>query len=174
VVDCVDEEGEAEDIGEEDEFLGGKYQQITSPKYVEESDQHTCRTSLLICPTLTRKFNAAIHSVVLNLVSRAKSWRWDTSRSITYVRRSSFPWEFIMMVFSVILSILRSFIGGTLTCLGSILDVVLWFQGLRGQQNICRDPGRRGGGQIQVGFMWGTQSVYIPWRESMSVSGVSG
>jgi hypothetical protein len=128
VVDCVDEEGEAENVGEEDEFLGGKYQH-TSRKYLEWSSL-TCRTSLLICPTLTRKFNAAIHSVVLNLVSRAKSWRWDTSRSITYVTRSSFPWEFIMMVFWVMLSILRSFIGGTLTCLGSILEVVLLFRGL--------------------------------------------
>ena len=82
----VDEEGEAEDIGEEDEFLGGKYQHIThhiSKGIRSTGGLLTCRTSLLICPTLTRKFNAAIHSVVLNLVSRAKSWRWDTSRSIT-------------------------------------------------------------------------------------------
>jgi hypothetical protein len=37
--------------------------------------------------------------------------------------------------------------GGTLTCLGSILEAVLWFRGLRGRGNICRVPGRRGGGQ---------------------------
>jgi hypothetical protein len=57
------------------------------------------------------------------------------------------------MVFSVILSILRSFIGGTLTCLGSILEVVLLFRGLRGRENIYRGPGRRGGGQAQAGFI---------------------
>jgi hypothetical protein len=75
------------------------------------------------------------------------------------------------MVFSVILSILRSFMGGTLTCLGSILEVVLWFRGLRGRENICSDPGRRGGGGLaQVGFIWGSKSVYISWRESMSAS----
>jgi len=50
MVDCVNEEGEPEDVGEEDEFVG-----VTSDE---------------ICPTWTRKFRAAIHSSVLNLVSR--------------------------------------------------------------------------------------------------------
>lgn len=39
----------------------------------------------------------------------------------TYVRRGSSPWEFMVMVFSVILSMFRSFIGGILTFVGSIL-----------------------------------------------------
>jgi len=40
-------------------------------------------------PTWTRKFRAAIHSSVLNLVSRAKSWRWVTRRSWVTVRAVS-------------------------------------------------------------------------------------
>jgi hypothetical protein len=84
----------------------------------------TCRTSLLICPTLTRKFKAAIHSFVLSLVSRAKSCRCVTSLSMTYFSRSLGPWEFMLMVFSVMLSMLRSFIGGTFTCERSILGNV--------------------------------------------------
>jgi len=87
VVDCVDEEGEAEDVGEEDEFL----EDIPLVQYLsadgEGGGERTCRTSLDIWPTFTRKFNAAIHSAVLNRVSRAKSWRCVTSLSITYVRR---------------------------------------------------------------------------------------
>jgi hypothetical protein len=83
----------------------------------------TCRTSLLICPTLTRKSNAAIHSLVLRRTSRAKSCRCVTSRDITYLRRSSGPWELMTMVFSVMLSILRSFIGGILTFEGSMIAI---------------------------------------------------
>jgi hypothetical protein len=87
----------------------------------EEQRALTCRTSLDICPTLTRKLSAAIHSFVLSRVSRAKSWRCVTSRSITYVRRASLPWEFIITVFAVILSIFRSFIGGAPTSVAAML-----------------------------------------------------
>jgi len=38
-----------------------------------------------------------------------------------YVILASLPWEFMTTVFSVILSMFKSFIGGTLTCEGSIL-----------------------------------------------------
>jgi hypothetical protein len=86
---------------------------------------HTCRTSLLIWPTFTRKSSAAIHSVVLNLVSLAKSCRWVTSLSIKYVSLWSELCELIMIVFSVILSIVRSCIGGILMVDGSILMFLL-------------------------------------------------
>lgn len=86
MVDCVDEEGETEDVGEEDEFLEGRTVS-TFPREGTLGTLPTCLTSLEICPTFTRKFNAAIHSVVLSRVSRAKSCRCVTSLSITYVRR---------------------------------------------------------------------------------------
>lgn len=48
---------------------------------MSERRMNSCRTSEEICPTWTRKLRAAIHSFVLNRVSRAKSWRWVTRRS---------------------------------------------------------------------------------------------
>ena len=93
MVDCVDEEGKAENIGEEDEFLGANISmaQLASERHLnmeklersQRERKRTCLTSLLICPTFTRKLRAAIHSFVLNRVSRAKSCRCVTSRSIT-------------------------------------------------------------------------------------------
>jgi hypothetical protein len=93
MVDCVDEERETEDVGEKDEFLYANISiaqmkskghiNIERLKWSQGKCKHTCLTSLLICPTFTRKFKAAIHSFVLNRVSRAKSWRCVTSRSMT-------------------------------------------------------------------------------------------
>lgn len=104
VVDCVDEKGEAKDVGEQDEFLEDILV-FTSIVAFRAHGELTCRTSLLICPTLTRKSNAAIHSLVLKRTSLAKSCRWVTKRAITYLSRSSGPCELITIVFSVILSI---------------------------------------------------------------------
>jgi hypothetical protein len=123
VVDCVDEEREAKDVREKNKLLWvvscGFFPVLAVIDW--NVIELTCRTSLLICPTLTRKSNAAIHSLVLRRTSLAKSWRCVTSRDITYLRRSSGPWELITMVFSVILSILRSFMGGILTFEGSMI-----------------------------------------------------
>jgi len=80
---------------------------------------------VLICPTCTRKFRAAIHSFVLNLVSRAKSCKCVTSLSITYVNRWSEDWELMVTVFSVMLSILRSFIGGTSIFSEAIAEIIV-------------------------------------------------
>jgi hypothetical protein len=79
---------------------------------------------VLICPTFTKKLRAAIHSFVLNRVSRAKSCKCVTKRSITYINLWSELCELMVTVFSVILSMLRSFIGGTLTRFGSMAAVL--------------------------------------------------
>jgi hypothetical protein len=101
-----------------------------------EGGEHTCLTSLLICPTFTRKLRAAIHSFVLNLVSRAKSCKCVTSRSITYVSRGSDDWELMVTVFSVMLSMFKSFIGGTVICVESIAAVLV-------RAELCRRWERR-------------------------------
>ena len=84
---------------------------------------HTCLTSVHIWPTAVRKLIPAIHSFVLSRVSRAKSWRWVTSLSKTYFVRGSGSFELMMMVFSVIVSALRSFTGGIFILEGSMSEV---------------------------------------------------
>lgn len=73
----------------------------------------TWRTSVLICPHPTRKFSAVIHSSVLRRVSRAKSCRCVTSRSIRYRSRGSSHCELIRFALGVMLSIVRLRRGGT-------------------------------------------------------------
>lgn len=83
VVDVVDEERQAKDVGEEDEFLrcrGGW--SVTAEAALGGRGDHTLRTSFEMCPHAMRKPMAAIHSSVLRRVSRAKSWRWVTRRAI--------------------------------------------------------------------------------------------
>lgn len=55
----------------------------------------------------------AIHSSKLRRVSRAKSWRCETRRSITYFKRGSEHWELMRCTFSVMFSIVRSLSTGT-------------------------------------------------------------
>jgi len=70
VVYVVDQQGQTEDVGQEDEFL-----QYVSRLYMTCAgrSKHTFRTSSEIWPHLIRKVMAAIHSSVLRRVSRAKS-----------------------------------------------------------------------------------------------------
>lgn len=86
-----------------------------------EGSIHTCRTSEQICPTSVKKRRPVIHSCELRRVSRAKSCRCETRRSRTYFMRGSAHSELMRRVFSVMLSTVRSFMGGMLTCEGSIL-----------------------------------------------------
>ena len=107
MVDGVDEEGEAEDVGEEDEFLGsgmvvswggvGNSAVMGTARTKElERIHHTCRTSLHILPTRVRNSIAAIHSFVLSLVSLAKSCRCVTSLSVRYFNLGSGHCEFMV------------------------------------------------------------------------------
>lgn len=63
----------------------------------------------------------AIHSSVPRRVSLAKSWRCVTSHSRTYFSLWSGPWELRTMTFSVMFSMVRSFMGGILALEGSIV-----------------------------------------------------
>lgn len=118
MVNGVDEEGEAHDIGKEDEFLSCG---LADFEHLMEAcqcsgrvgERLTCRTSVHICPTCVRNCMPAIHSSKLNRVSRAKSWRWDTRRSITYFRRGSEHCELMRWTFSVMFSIVRFLSSGT-------------------------------------------------------------
>ncbi|KAK4674410.1 hypothetical protein QC763_0024040 [Podospora pseudopauciseta] len=100
VVDVVEEEGEAEGVGEEDEFLCRKQM------------RPTFRTSLQIFPQAIKNSSPAIHSSVLSRVSLAKSCRCVTSLDSKYVNRWSSDWLLILMVFGVMLSIVKSKSGG--------------------------------------------------------------
>lgn len=94
-------------------------------KREEEEGILTCRTSVQIWPTSVRNRSPVIHSWKLSLVSRAKSCKCDTSRSRTYFMRSSLQSELIWWTFCVILSAVRSFMGGIFTCDGSMLCYVM-------------------------------------------------
>ena len=67
----------------------------------------------------------AIHSSKLSRVSRAKSWRCETNRSITYFRRGSVHCEFIRCTFSVMFSMVRSFRTGTVEASALLDDVMM-------------------------------------------------
>lgn len=108
VVDGVDEQREADDVGEEDEFLAGQCRDGCS-----EREGSTCRTSVQICPTWVRNWMPAIHSSKLRRVSRAKSCRCETRRSMTYFSRGSLHCELMRTTFSVMLSMVRSLRTGT-------------------------------------------------------------
>lgn len=106
----------------------------------------TCLTSVLICPTLTRKSSPAIHSLVLNLVSRAKSCKCVTSRSRMNFVRTSSPCELIRIVFSVILSAVRFFASGSALLedgFAMMMFVISWDEGkinwvwLRVSRQVC-------------------------------------
>lgn len=120
MIDAVDEEGEAYDVGEENELLEVRlatrlsnecYTRSFAPRVDEGT--HTCRTSVHVCPTCVRNCIPAIHSSKLSRVSRAKSCRCETSRSITYFSRGSAHCEFIRCTFSVMFSIVKSLRTGT-------------------------------------------------------------
>jgi hypothetical protein len=55
----------------------------------------------------------AIHSSKLKRVSRAKSWRWVTRRSMIYLRRGSEHCELMRCTFSVMFSMVRFLSSGT-------------------------------------------------------------
>lgn len=86
VVDVVDEEREAEDVGEEDEFLRCRDGRLGTAEMGSGGGGgggvHTLRTSFEMCPHAMRKPMPAIHSSVLRRVSRAKSWRCVTRRAM--------------------------------------------------------------------------------------------
>lgn len=67
----------------------------------------------------------AIHSSKLRRVSRAKSCRCDTRRSMTYLRRGSAHCEFIRCTFSVMFSIVRSLRTGTVEASAPLLDAMV-------------------------------------------------
>ena len=119
VVDGVDEEREAEDVGEEDELL--RIRQLESCVSGSAGLPRTCRTSVQIWPTDVRKRRPVIHSSWLRRVSRAKSWRCWTMRSSIYFKRGFGHFELISLTLSVMLSMVRSFKGGTSTLEGSIV-----------------------------------------------------
>jgi hypothetical protein len=66
----------------------------------------------------------AIHSSKLNRVSRAKSCRCETRRSMTYLRRGSLHCEFIRCTFSVMFSMVRSLRTGTVEASALLEDAI--------------------------------------------------
>ena len=111
MIDTVHEKGEARNVGEQNEFLQTSQVRMPQP----DGGERTCLTSLQICPTDVKNKMADIHSLWLRRVSRAKSWTWETSLSMRYFNLGSGHCEFILCTFSVILSIVKSFIGGIST-----------------------------------------------------------
>jgi hypothetical protein len=67
----------------------------------------------------------AIHSSKLSRVSRAKSCRCETSRSITYFSRGSAHCEFMRCTFSVMFSIVRFFRTGIVESPRLVEDVII-------------------------------------------------
>jgi hypothetical protein len=67
----------------------------------------------------------AIHSSKLSRVSRAKSWRCDTKRSMTYLSRGFEHCELIRCTFSVMFSIVRFLSSGTDAVPGPPADAML-------------------------------------------------
>ena len=120
VVDRVDEQGQAHDVGEEDELLRAVALDAEKMLLLLGRRKLTWRTSVHICPVAVKKSMPAFHSLVLSRVSRAKSWRCVTRRSMMYFMRGLGLFEFEIMAFSVMLSAVRSIIGGSFTTAGSI------------------------------------------------------
>ena len=79
------------------------------------------RDEVQIWPVAVRKFIPAVHSEVERRVSRAKSCRWVTRRARRKRSLGEGLRELAVMVFSVMLSMVRSFIGGRVVLEGSIL-----------------------------------------------------
>jgi hypothetical protein len=119
VVDRVDKKRETKYVGEQDKFLRWFSGRWSGQQ--RRGSRHTCRTSVHVLPVAVRNSRPAIHSFVLNRVSRAKSWRCDTSLSKIYLNRGSGLPELMRIVFSVMVSALKFLIGGILTRDGSIL-----------------------------------------------------
>jgi hypothetical protein len=125
VVNRVHEEGEADNVGEEDEFLRSF---VSSPRIssgVRSGLRRTCRTSVHVWPTWVRNCMPAIHSSKLRRVSRAKSWTWETRRSIMYLRRGSEHCELMRCTFSVMFSMVRFFSSGTEALPGPVVEVMM-------------------------------------------------
>lgn len=118
VVDAIDEEGEADDVGEENEFLSDDQFLLSNLGRVVEP---TCRTSVHIWPTLVKNWMPVIHSSWLSRVSRAKSCTCWTSLSRIYFSLGSGHCPLISLTLSVMLSIVKSLSSGTSTSDGSIV-----------------------------------------------------
>src|SRR5690242_3815138 len=66
----------------------------------------------------------AIHSSKLRRVSRAKSWRCETRRSMMYFSLGSAHCELMRTTFSVMLSMVRSLRTGTDLSRGPVADML--------------------------------------------------
>lgn len=84
----------------------------------------TWRTSVHVCPTAVRNLIPAIHSSKLRRVSRAKSCRWDTRRSMIYFKRGLSHCEFMRITLSVIFSIVRSLREGVEPSPGLVVEAI--------------------------------------------------
>ena len=107
----VDKKGKSKDIGEKNELL---YTLVSMQSIIGRGEGClcTCRNSSHFWPTAVKNRRPSIHSLLLSLVSLAKSCKWVTSLSARYLAlRSGQFAELILMTLWVMLSTVRFFIG---------------------------------------------------------------